>query len=242
MSAVYVGDCAFAETTGSVLSIDPWGMDRLSRRIEGRSDQLPEYLATLARKRGVKDSVYPQLLMVDYDISMEGALCRSTVNYAGVFDGKEPQVVEDYGTRSQSITLPLIGDELGISSGNSATFSYNAPYSTFRYPSREQPKGPKYKSRVAYINGAIQVTSRTGAGGDIAYFLGNSVTNASGNVQSIRTDGTANHYNAVIEVVNQEFTVTPVGSWWSVTETNEMILTPLNLAQSGWVYQLNPQQ
>jgi len=255
MSITYVGDCSFKEMpqSGSI-EIDPWGMDKLTRVWSGKNSDLDTFLdnigqggievvysqnpvagvtAILDRSRTIADSLYPQMFAVSFSIDIARAFAVVTANYRGVSTGKLPPPVPSFGYRTQSVTL-----EYGIDgSGITATFQYNAPYSTYTYVTRKQPRKAIYKSKLEYLQDSIQIVSRTGAGGVVKYFVGPSVTNKSGNTQNINNGGTAGHYNAVVEVIGT-LDAQPDGQWWNVVETNEMILTPLNLSNDGWAYQL----
>jgi len=252
---IYVGDISFSETEDSgQITIDPWGMDSLTRIYMGGKGELETFLeqlgqggiqvvysqnpvagvtAILDRSRAIADSVFPQMFAKEIQISIDRSFAKITVPFRGVSNGRLPAPVVKFGLRVQSVSLDYGIDGSGIT----ANFQYEAPYSTYTYVTRKQPRRSLYKSKLEYLQDSIQIVSRTGAGGVIKYFVGPSVTNKSGNTQNINNGGAAGHYNAVVEVVGT-IDAQPDGQWWNVVETNEMILTPLNLSNQGWAYQL----
>ncbi len=252
---VYVGDYSFQETeTSGSTSVDPWGFDTLQREFEGGNSELQNFVTgltgaltvqaisgtiTLDRTRLIQDPAYPSLYVTDYSIEPGRTYSKVKITSKGVYNGKIPKPTIKYGTKAQSVTLPFIGDELGVTNGVNATFTYTAPYATFTYVTKKKPTGPLYKSKLDAGGNVLQVIARTGAAGSIAFFRGRTVTNALGTVSSAAIAGGLRQYNAVIEVVNESWDVSPLGQWWQVTEQNQAILTPLDLANSGWIYQLN---
>ncbi len=81
--------------------------------------------------------------------------------------------------------------------------------------------------------------TQTGPPGPLVFFKGKTLTNNQASVSATDIEGAVSSYNAVIEVVPDDYTWKPIsGGWWEVSETNSIILTPLNLANRGWVTQL----
>ncbi len=251
---VYVGDVDFQETEGSGgMSVDPWGFDTIQREYEGGNSALASFLTGLVgsftvqsqsgpvfidRTRLIQDTDYPALYLTEYSVEPGRAYSKVKTTSKGVFNGKAPQPVIEYGTKSQQVTLPFIGDEAGVTNGINASFVYTAPYATIRYIAKLRPTGPLFKSKLSTGSNTVQITARTGAAGGIQFFRGRTITNALGTVSSANIVGALQAYNAVIEIISESWDVKPLGQWWQVTEQNQVILTPLDLANSGWIYQL----
>jgi len=229
---------AFQETVGSVLNVDPWGLDTLTRRINGRSDQGPAYIATLARKRTVTDSVYKTLYMVDYSITMDGAIWDATLTFKGVINSTlQPDPIIEKGYRVQNITLPFFGSE---ATGINATFSLTVPYTRYMYALQEEPTAPRFRGRVKVTKDSLQIVGRAGAAGNLVIFAGKFLnTGVPGVISGGAISSSINSYNAVAESVTTQFDARQVGQWWEVTENNEVVIQPLDLAQAGYTAQLN---
>lgn len=237
MSNVYVGDCSYAETADSVLSIDPWGMDSLTRFIEGRVDQLPQYLSTLKRKRDIQDSEYKGLYLWNYRVTSGRAFAKAEINFAGVFTNEIPEPVFTPGYRAQSVSLPYAFAD--SSSGITATFEYIAPFTQVQYAVKDKPLVQKYRGYVQCSKDSLQIVGRTGAFGDIAIWKGRFLNTQTAAQLSGALDGTGNAYNAVAESITTQFTPQQVGGpWWRVTENNEVRLQPLDLFNGGFFAQL----
>lgn len=252
---IYVGDPSFVETENSGrMTIDPWGMDSLTREFMGGRGELESFLdsvgqggiqvvysqnpiagvtAILDRSRSIADANFPQMFAKDIQIDIDRSWAKITIQYRGVNNGRLPPPVVKFGYRVQSVTLPFGTDDSGIS----ATFNFNATYATYTYVTRKQPRAAIFKSKLEYLRDSIQIVSRSGAGGQVAFYRGPSLTNKSGNTQNIPATGKPGHYNAVVEVVGT-IDAQPDGQWWNCVETNELIITPLSLSNYGWVYQL----
>lgn len=255
MSLIYTGNVTFEETEKSgQLGVDLWGADTLTREYEGSKALLDGFLASfritiagfsarfgtpivLDRSRQMQDRSFPDLYMTEFNVQPSRAFAKVTCTFKGVFNGRKPQPVIDYGTRTQQVTLPFIGDEAGVTNGISASFIYKAPFARYRYLAKRKPVRPLFQSKLEPTEG-IQVVARTGAAGSLKFFKGRTITNRSSNLSSAPIGGDLNCYNAVVECIPDEFTVVPVGTWWEVTEVNQAILTPLDLATNGWAFQL----
>lgn len=238
MSAIYLGKMAFQETTGSVLNVDPWGFDTLTRKVNGRSDQGVAYIATMKRSRTIRDSTYPTLFLVDYSVSMDGAVWNVTLTYKGIINSTtKTENVPHGGYRVQEITLPYFGNE---TTGINATFGYVAPFNRIMYILPEKPKAPLYRGQVEVTKDSLQIVSRTGARGDLVIFAGRFLnTGVPGIINGNQIANRATSYNAVAESITTQFDYEPVGQWWAVTENNEIRLQPLDLQNSGYLVQLN---
>jgi hypothetical protein len=255
MELIYKGNVGFEETENSGdMSVDLWGADVLTREWEGSKVLLQTFLAsfkiTIAgffqngqpvvvdRSRQIQDKQLRDMYLTELSISPGRAFAKVRGTFKGVTNGRKPLPVVHYGTKAQQVTLPFIGDELGVTNGISTSFQYQAPYTQFLYLSKRKPRGPLFRGRTEFVENALQISARTGAAGNIKYFRGKTLTSNFSNVSSTGISGGLNCYNAVVECLNQEFDVKPIGTWWEVTETNQILLTPVDLSNSGWSYQL----
>jgi hypothetical protein len=237
MSATFLGDMAFQETVGSVLNVDPWGMDTLTRRVNGKSTAGVAYIATLARKRTIRDSEYTTLYLVDYSVTMNGAIYDATLTYKGIINSTvTTEPVIESGYRVQQITLPFFGSE---ATGITATFTIAVPWSRFRYVTPSKPSTPLYRGQVQVTKDALQIMGRSGAAGNLVIFAGKFLNSGiPGIVSGNDLANELNAYNAVAESITTQFERVPVGQWYQVTENNEVVIQPLDLAQAGYTAQL----
>lgn len=239
MSAIFLGDMAFQETVGSTLAVDPWGMDTLTRHVNGRSDQGVAYIATLARSRTVYDPTYTTLYLVDYSVQMNGAIWEVTLTFKGIINSDvQTEPVFEGGDRKQQVTVPYIGDEIGQQTGIQATFTYLAPYTVVLYVLPNKPTAPRYRGQVQVTRDSLSIIGRTGAGGDYAIFAGKYLKTGVPNIINGPINlGNARFYNMVADSFS-EMKWKQVGQWWEVEEQNEVLLLPLDLANSASVYEL----
>jgi hypothetical protein len=256
MPLLYVGDATFQETESSGrMGTDLFGADVLTREWEGSKELISDFIAdsfrftitgsvgngrpiVIDRSRKIQDRELRAMYLTEFNVEKSRAFAKITGTFRGIANGRKPEVVISYGTKATSVTLPYIGSELGVGNGISASFTYYAPYATYRYLTKDKPTKPQNLGRVENMKAGIRVAARTGAAGPLVAFKGRTLTNQSPNVMSRSITGGLNAYNAVIECINEEWDVQPLGSWWEVTETNQIILTPLDLASGGWAFQV----
>lgn len=238
MAAIFLGDMAFQETVGSVLSVDPWAADTLTRKVNGKSTAGVAYLATLARSRTIRDATYTHMYLTDYSAAFNGAIWEVTLIYKGIYNGQnQTDPVRDKGTRVQSITLPFFGSE---ATGINATFQLVVPWTRFVYFTPTEPKAPRYRGQVSVTKDSLQIVGRSGAAGNLVIYAGKYLNTGVPNVVSGNSiSSTLNAYNAVAESVTTQFEAKPYGQWWEVVENNEVVIQPLDLAQAGYTAQLN---
>ena len=219
----------FEEQPGAVLTQDPWGMDRITRRFKGRLDKVDYELGKLKRSRTVKDAIYPDLTAVSWTVTHDSPFPLLVIEYAGVVGGKTPDPVFKSGQRAQSVQLAYSGAAL-INTSESVTVSYQGPYTQAKYLLPTKPKGPKYRSKV---EGNIEITKVAGDASRSFNFLnGGSLL---GSISASPPGGQANSYNGVVEIITPQFDFEQVGSWWTVTETNEKRIVPLAFGGSNRV-------
>lgn len=234
---------------------DLFGADVLTREWEGRKDLIDEFIAdsfrftitgsvgngrpiTIDRSRKIQDREMPSLYLTEFSIDKARAFAKITGTFRGIANGRKPEIVISYGTKATSVTLPYIASELGQTNGISASFTYYAGYTTYRYLTKDKPTKPQNLGRVENMKYGIRIASRTGAAGQLVLFKGRTLTNQSPNVMSRTITGSLNAYNGVIECINEAWDVQPLGNWWEVAETNNLIITPLDLASGGWSFQV----
>lgn len=239
MAAIFLGDMAFQETVGSTLNVDPWGMDTLTRKVNGKSTAGVAYIATLARKRDVRDSEYQTLFMTEYSAAFNGAIWEVTITYKGIINSTvQTEPVFESGTRRQQVSVPFVLDELGQTSGIQAVFTYLAPYSRVMYVLPEEPTSPRYRGRVHVTKDSLSIVDRQGAGGNYAIFAGRFLNTSVPNIVSGNNVlGNLRCYNMVANSFSQ-MEWKPVGQWWEVTEQNEVLLQSLDLANAGYTVEL----
>lgn len=222
MGLTYKGDCDFAETEDSGrFSIDPWGMDVLTRIRKGRVDRLSTELALYDRRRDIKDSEYADFYLSRVNPDPGRAFATVTLEYVGIRGGKIPDPVFKSGFRASTVSLPYagIGGELD---GTSTTLKYYAPYTTAMYVLKDKPKGAKYRDKIELIPESLQIISVTGDDTREISYKRASADNGD-------TLKTPNAYNALIEVYTSQFDWKKAGQWYEVTETNEAVIIPAGL-------------
>lgn len=236
---IFLGDMAFQETVGSTLNVDPWGMDTLTRKVDGKSPAGVSYIATLARKRNVYDSTYTSLYMVDYSVAMLGPIWEVTITFKGIINSiVQTEPVFESGTRRQQVTVPFIFDEAGVTSGVQAVFTYLAPFSRVQYVTPEEPTAPRYRGRVHVTKDSLSIVGRSGAAGDYAIFAGRYLNTSVPNIQAGgNVLGNLHCYNMVANSFSS-MEWKPVGQWWMVTEENEVLIQSLDLANAGFSVEL----
>lgn len=237
MGNIYVGDCSYAEIEGAILGVNPWGMDTLTRFIEGRVDHLSTYLATLKRSRLTEDNIYKGMWLHDYSIEEGRVFAKATLQFAGVYTDAIPEPVFTPGNRVQSVTLPFAF--LDQSSGVSATFDYIAPFTTVEYAVKAKPLLPKYRGYVQCAPDSLQIVSRSGAAGALSIFRGKHLNSQTASQITSSLSTQENCYNAVAESFTPSFEPKQLaGPWWVVREQNEVRLIPLDLYNSGFTAQI----
>lgn len=232
----YVDDCDFREVTGASLTVDPWGLDVLVRRRRGRADELADEIALYKSKRTIRDRVYKDLVLTEYNATHEGAFATVDLTFKGVFDGRtrEPNIKD--GTRAASVQLNRMSAVIGTLSGQTMTANYYAPYLSAMYVRKEKPLLPQFRNRIDFRGEAMELFGHTGFVSNVSYFKGRVLAGTAARGRTTALTGIASAYNAVIEIYTPQFERKQVGEWWEVTETNEVRIVPLegyNLAAIG---------
>lgn len=225
-------DCEpdFWELPGATLTVDPWGMDRQTRRFQGRLDRVAQELAKYKRSRDKKDPIHKWLNVVDVVMTESAPFAELTVNYRGVYDGKLPKPVAKSGFRKQSVQLNLAGDTEDEVTDTTTSITYYAPYTTWRYVTNQEPKAAKYRTKIKLTAEALDVVSMSNSHlGDLHYVNGTSLT--AGPNRRLVYKIEPEKFNAVLELSTAQFDVEPAGKWFEVTETTELLLIPSSLAR-----------
>lgn len=225
-------DCPadFWEVPGAQLTVDTWGMDRLTRRFQGRLDRIAEELAKYKRDRDKKDSVYSWMNVIEVAMTESSPFAQLTVNYRGVYDGKTPPAVSASGFRKQSVQLNLAGESEDEVTETTSTLTYYAPYTTWRYVSKSEPKTAKYRTKIKLTSEALDVVSMSNSHvADLNFVNGSSLSSGPNRPLIYRI--APGKFNAVIELSTSQLDIEPAGKWFEVTETNELLLIPSSLAR-----------
>lgn len=227
MSILYVGDCTFAETADSgAFSVDPWGMDVLTRIREGRNDQLETELKRYGRNRNLRDATYPGFYYVDLDTQKGRSFTKVIVSYKGLKDGKIPAPsIADSGTRRNSIDLS-VAEDIGFTVlGRSSTIVYDSPWVKVNFVSREKQRFPRFANKLDVRQ--LQIIKQTRANLALLNIVnGASINNQPGTTPQ-QIAGKVGYYNGTFEVSSSITSQKPVGQWWEGTETHEILIVPM---------------
>jgi hypothetical protein len=227
MSLLYVGDCTFAETKDSGrFSIDPWGMDVLTRVREGRNDELEEELALYDRKRDLRDATYKDFYFVDLDTQNGRSFTKVVVTYKGLKGGKIPAPsLADSGTRRNTIELS-IAEDIGFTVlGASTTITYDSPWVKVNFVSDKKQKFPRFRKFLDVTQ--VQIFKQTRANlADLHIVNGPSVNQQPGATQQ-QYSGIVNKYNGTFEIQSNIISQKQVGQWWEGTESHELVIMPM---------------
>lgn len=199
----YIGDIEFTEMAEGDLDNDPFGMDTLTRVFEGPTYKLHDYLKELKKLK--VDREYKQLNLVHKRARRGRAYSQVTVDFAGLLGGEIPQHVESAGFDQKTI-------QLQSTSGTQASFTYNAPTSTFRYITKTRPTRQVFENQMMYYEASFDVVERTGARGRLYIDNGNP---------------TSADFIARREIFGTLHS-RPVGLYWENTETNEARLVEVD--------------
>lgn len=235
MSITYVdvGD-DFVEQPGATLTVDPWGMDQITRRFTGKQSMLATEVAKYKRDRDKRDPTYKWLFYTSLVATESAPFAEIAVTYKGTYDGKLPEPVVKSGFRKQSVTLNLAGatsDEADITA-TTANLTYYAPYSTYKYITKAKPKAAKYRTKIELTAEALDTVSMSNSHrGDLHYVNGTSLSSGPNRILVYKIQ--PNKFNAVLELSTSQFDVQPAGRWFEITETTELLLVPSSLARQA---------
>lgn len=231
----YVGNCEIEEMPNSpALDIDPWGMDQCTRTYKGRITGLAQFLGVLAKNRKRPDPDFPALTLANYQGRNAGnGFCEVSVVYKGLFTNALPDPVISGGVEEKTVTLPFIlGDDAANSDARGGTqieLTYEAPFQTFRYITRNQPTQLRFSRRLDAIDKSFEVTRRTGASGSYTILRGYSRGMAGAPLTP-----SFNEFNGVL-VIRSRPTYQQAGIYWEVTETNTAQIIPYDLVGSDYI-------
>lgn len=224
----------FVEQPGATLSVDPWGMDQVTRHFTGKQDMLATEVAKYKRQRNKRDATYGWLFYTSMTATESAPFAEISVTYKGTYDGKVPAPVVKSGFRKQGVTLNLAGatsDESDITATTS-TITYYSPYTTYKYISKEEPKAAKYRTKIKLTAEALDIVSMSNAHlGDLNFVNGTSLSSGPNRILIYKIQ--PNKFNAVLELSTSQFEVQPAGRWFEVSETTELLLVPSSLARQA---------
>jgi hypothetical protein len=222
----YVGvDDDFVEQEGAVLSVDPWGMDQITRRWSGRLDKCETEYAKFKRERKKRDTVYNTLYYTDLRLIKSAPFASLEVTFKGLIDGNVPApVISDSGYRRNTVELG-IAENIGLTVlGGSTTITYNAPFVKVNFVSKSRRKFAKHSSLLD--PGQLQIIKQTNAqAGALNLVNGSSLNGPEQTPQQIA--GIVGRYNGTIEIQSAITSQKPIGQWWEGTETHEVLIVPM---------------
>lgn len=214
----------YEEQPGAVLTTDPYGIDYITRRYCGRLDKYERELDKYKRRRDFPDPFHAGLFAIDWTMDLDSPFPQLVVKFAGIRGGVPPEPTEKGGIRAQTVQLKYSGASL-VSTSESATFRYKAPYVTFKYALRERPKAAKYRDRIHWSADALELKQMSGDDSrSLNWLQGGSLGGA---ISKTPPGGKSNSYNGIIEIWTPQLDYDQVGQWWQITETNEVQLLPL---------------
>lgn len=221
----YVGNCSFEESEEYRVSADKWGLDILTRSFEGRRDLLREFMRTLIE--GSPDPEYPEFALERREANIGRAFASVVVTYAGLFDGRLPNVRKQGGWRLQTVQAKR------GNSNESTTIEYRAPTTTYRYVTESQPKEQKYAGKLLPTKKAFEIIDRRGGRGPVAMFSYGGTTDLLRPGSSIgpAAGPGSSSFELERDVVCSAFDFEQAGKHWRVTEENEGRLIERSLAE-----------
>lgn len=211
---------------GSVLSVDPWGMDQITRKWRGRLDKVLTERNKYKRDRQKRDFEHKDLYCVEYKVIEEIGSAVLEATFKGVIDGALPQpVIADSGYRRNTVELG-IAENIGLTAlGSSTTLTYNSPYVKVNFVSKSRRKFALHADKVDASQ--LQIIKQTNAHlASLNLVKGQSLNGQSQqSVQAIA--GIVGRYNGTFEVQSAITSQKPVGQWWEGTETHEILIVPM---------------
>lgn len=234
----YRGNCEIEEISPERCTVDVWGLDLLTRTYKGRATGKNAFINELTTRRDKNDTVFKGMFMMDWTYTVEGPWVTFSVVFRGKKDNRDIEPRLDSGSRVQEVQLQFIGDELGVTTGNVASFTYNAPFTRVFYARRRKPVAIVYRDKLETTRDAIAIVSRSGTPGDLTLFRGRSLNGSAlaGSAQNLSA-GALNCYNGVLEIMST-LNFEKVGQWYEIVETHEARIIPLELANGTFIYQV----
>lgn len=232
MSISYVDiGSAYVEQPGAMLTVDPWGMDQITRRYTGPQDDIATEVERYKRRRDKRDETYTWMFYTALTAIESAPLGEITITYKGTYDGKVPEPVVKSGFRKQAVTLNLAGATSDDTTTTTSNITYYAPYSTYRYVTKSRPVATKFRTKIHLTAEALDVVNMSNSHlGDLHVVNGASLSAGAENRPLIFRQ-IPNKFNAVMELSTAQFDVEPAGKWFEVIETNELLLLPAALAR-----------
>jgi hypothetical protein len=169
MALQLIGDCNFGDIHTPVRSKDEWGVDVLTRRMQGASSLLAAFIATLTQGQTLQG-----FYLQTWDDDKHPIKPVVTLTYKGLFSGiPAPIAVNDIVQQTGSVSANFSsenggkGFQYGIDAsgaplyavGATREFAYFAPQTVWRYIRNGQPTGPSY-SNIGFIAHPSIIKSR----------------------------------------------------------------------------------
>lgn len=228
-NVTYVGDCDIDfndPVAGSLLSVDAFGLDSITRPYRVRIDRKTVVQNQLARLKNKQDFEFKTMALTGWTEREEGPFVIFEVTFRGLFDNKLPNPKSSGGYSSlratSGVTTPeLVG--LPALSGASIDVDYRGPFTTIRYVRRERPTQPQYPATV--ISGDIIFDNIDGEQTGLVNIY----------KERIQFDGERpqepqpGRFNMKKVIQVKGPTWEQVGLWFECQETHQMILQPFDM-------------
>lgn len=216
----------FREQSGAILSVDPWGMDQISRRWMGRMDKADAERAKYKRNRGKRDSEYTTLYCTEYRVIWSAPFATLEATFKGLIDGNVPApVISDSGYRRNTVELG-IAENIGLTVlGGSTTITYNSPFVKVNFVSKTRRKWAQHANLLDATQ--LQIIKQTSAQAAALNIVKGQSLNGQPNQSVQQIAGVVGSYNGTMEVQSSITSQKPVGQWWEGTETHELLIMPM---------------
>jgi hypothetical protein len=215
----------FEEQAGAVLSVDPWGMDEITRTWNGRLDKCETERLKFKRDRDKRDDEYKDLYCTEYKLTKSAPFATLSATFKGVLGGVTPEaVLADSGYRRNTVELG-VAEDIGLTVlGASTTITYNSPFVRVNFVSKSRRKLAQYAKFLDITQ--LQIIKQTNANLAVLNLVnGASINGPEQTTQQIA--GIVGRYNGTIEIQSSITSQKQVGKWWQGTETHEILIVPM---------------
>lgn len=200
MGVDYAGVLDFEEEDKAEESIDEFGLTMLQRTWSGPRYALADFLQLL--HDGDRDDEFSDLTLVYRRVSIryDGPFAVVTLPFKGI-RGVGLTAKRRKGLVRKSVSLIALN-------GATATITYLAAFSTYKYATEAEPTSPRFLGKMLTLKGS-QLRSVEGPAGT-----------------TVRAESSplAADFRYRVEVIQTVFDVTEEGASWQVEETNEIEL------------------
>jgi hypothetical protein len=216
MSVTYRGNCNFAETPGTTLSVDAFGVDYIRRTFIGRTDKEAAFLRAYPRHK--PDSDYKTLTFTNATVARDGAFSTVELAFSGLLNGEVPDPVFSYGTSA-------VENQLEAIDGRVTSLEYRAPTMTVSYVSRDVPRRARYGGVLVKTLEGFKIMATRGAVAD-DYLNATAARDAAATARLVALRSASDGANFTgflydVEIISSAWSVNQAGLLWTVQETNE---------------------